>query len=216
MSSLGIMINARKYLRSSITRQYNSKDSLSSLSEVERIARREKFKGILVEIKDYDSRIRDIKWSDSIDEDEFVLELSTCERYVDQINEILAILVDRPNVASENNSRSLLKNPVIPLPVFHSSPEENIDKFFQEFESVSVQQAFSERDKFLLLKQQVHGRAAYLISSLELSNQSYDNAKDLLRSAFASTSLQKYNTVKLLSELKLKQSDDSFSYIGKS
>ena len=103
-----------------------------------------------MEIKDYDSRIRDIKWADSINEEEFNLELSTCERYVDQINEILAFLTDRPNVTSDNSSRSLLKNPVIPLPVFQSSPDENIDKFFQEFESVSVQQAFSERDKFLL------------------------------------------------------------------
>ena len=123
MSSIEIMINACKYLRSSITRQYNSKDSLSSLSEVERIAKREKFKGILVEIRDYDSRIRNIKWSDSINEDEFTLELSTYEIYIDQLNEILAILTDRPNVANESSSRSLLKNPIIPLPFFNSSPE---------------------------------------------------------------------------------------------
>ena len=66
------------------------------------MARREIFKGILVKTEDYDSRIRDIKWSESLDEDEFALELSTYERYVDQINEILDILIDRPNVVSEN------------------------------------------------------------------------------------------------------------------
>ena len=76
-------------------------------------------------------------------------------------------------------------------------------------------QKFSEGYKFLLLKQQVHGQAEYLIKSLELNNQSRDNAKDLLHSAFASTSLQKYNTVKMFSELKLKPSDEPFSYIGK-
>ena len=61
----------------------------------------------------------------------------------------------------------------------------------------------------------MHGRAEYLIKSLELNNQSYNNAKELLHSAFASTSLQKYNTVKMFSELKLKPSDEPFSYIGK-
>ena len=135
MSSLRVMVNARKYLRGSIAKQYNS-DNLSRLSEVEKMAIREKFNGILMKTEDYDSRITDIKWSESLNDDEFALELSTCERYVDQINEILTILTDRPNVVSENRPRSLLKNPVIPLPVFNSITEENIDKFFQEFESV--------------------------------------------------------------------------------
>ncbi|XP_068214776.1 uncharacterized protein [Palaemon carinicauda] len=150
-----------------------------------------------------------------MNEEAFSVELSICEQYVDKVTEMLAILEDKPNVASDNSSRSLLKNPVIPLPTFNSSPDENINRFFQEFESVSEQQQFSNRDKFLLLKQQVHGRAEYLINSLELSSQSYEDAKNLLSCAFASTDLQKYNTVRMFSELKLKSSDDPFSYIGR-
>ncbi|XP_068216710.1 uncharacterized protein [Palaemon carinicauda] len=150
-----------------------------------------------------------------MNEEAFSVELSICEQYVDKVTEMLAILEDKPNVVSDNSSRSLLKNPVIPLPTFNSSPDENINRFFQEFESVSEQQQFSNRDKFLLLKQQVHGRAEYLINSLELSSQSYEDAKNLLSCAFASTDLQKYNTVRMFSELKLKSSDDPFSYIGR-
>ena len=215
MSSLEVLVTARKYLRSTITRQYNLKDNLATLSEVERIAKREKFKGILTEIKEYDTQIRDIKWSTAINETEMDSEFAVCENYVDQIMEILALLANRPTLGSDNSSHSLLKNPTIPLPSFHSSPEENVDKFFKEFESVAQQQKFSDRDKFLLLKQQVHGRAKYLINSLELDSQSYTKTKELLRSAFASTSLQKYNTVKMFAELKLKPAEDPFLYIGK-
>ncbi|XP_066951854.1 uncharacterized protein [Macrobrachium rosenbergii] len=150
-----------------------------------------------------------------MDEEAFSVEFTFCEQYIDKVTEMLAILEDEQTVVSDNSSRSLLKNPVIPLPTFKSTPDENINRFFQEFESVSEQQQFSNRDKLLLLKQKVHGRAEYLIDSLELSSQSYEDAKNLLSSAFASTDLQKYNTVRMFCELKLKSSDDPFSYIGK-
>ena len=67
---------------------------------------------------------------------------------------------------------------------------------------------------FLLLRQQLEGRAKQLLSSLESDKQQYRQAKDLLIAAFASNEQRINNTLKKLTGLQLKDGDDPFVFIS--
>ena len=111
--------------------------------------------------------------------------------------------------------RNKLKPPTAPLPFFTSKDKEDFTKFILQFEAVTNKYNYSEYEKLLLLKQQISGRAKYLIESLESDNQGYSQAKALLEKGFASTDIQKFNTIKLLSEISLENCDDPFEYLSK-
>ena len=66
-----------------------------------------------------------------------------------------------------------------------------------------------------MLKQQLSGRALVLIDSLEIRNQTYNEAKNLLNSAFASRDVQVFKTIKNLTEIKLKVNDDPYVFVSK-
>ena len=68
-------------------------------------------------------------------------------------------------------------------------------------------------DKFLLLKQQIKGKASLLIDSLDPDMQTYGDAKELPLSAFATSSLQKFNIIKQMAEIKLTYADEPFKYM---
>ena len=58
-------------------------------------------------------------------------------------------------------------------------------------------------------------RALVLIDSLESDKQSYGSAKALLESAFASTPVQVFNTIKQISQMNLPSNQDPFEYVSK-
>lgn len=116
--------------------------------------------------------------------------------------------------SSSKTAKTLLKSPTIPLPIFQSRKDECVDKFVAEFQEAIAPFAYSDRDKLLLLKQQVTGRAALLLSSLELDNQSFSSAVKLLKDALALPEQQKFNLMKRLTELNLNYDIDPFIYIS--
>ena len=126
----------------------------------------------------------------------------------------LKSLTPASTTANAQHFQSMLKSPTAPLPTFASSEGENLIKFFKQFEETINRFHYSDYDKLILLKQQVKGRAATLLNSLEVDNQPYDVAKNLLIDALASPALQKFQTLKLLSELKLDFNTDPFDYIA--
>ena len=111
-------------------------------------------------------------------------------------------------------ARSLLKQPTAPLPKFLSKEGEDFLKFIAEFESTTSSFSYPDRDLLLLLKQQIQGRAKYLLDSLEPDKQKYEDAKALLISAFASDELRKYSTIKKITELQLSVGEDPFIFIS--
>ena len=64
-------------------------------------------------------------------------------------------------------ARSLLDSPTASLQRFESHEGENLDLFLSNFELTLSKFSYTDYDKFLLLKQQVYGKASYLIDSLE-------------------------------------------------
>ena len=73
----------------------------------------------------------------------------------------------------------------------------------------------SNYDKLLLLKQQLVGRALAVVESLESTNQTFTDAKNLLEKAFLDTDSQNYKAIKNLVELKLGLTDDPYCFISK-
>ena len=109
---------------------------------------------------------------------------------------------------------SLLRSPTAPLPSYTSSDGEDLIGFFKQFEETTSRFNFTDYDKFLLLKQQISGRAVSLINSLDSSQHSYANAKKLLLDALASPAVQKFNIIKQMAKLKLEYNTEPFEYIG--
>ena len=87
------------------------------------------------------------------------------------------------------------------LPTYNGNYKESFEKFICSFEAVLSTHDYGDYEKFLLLKKNVHGRAATLLESLELDKQSFGEAKKLLQLAFASPIVQRYNALQRLIDL---------------
>ena len=122
-----------------------------------------------------------------------------------------------PSTVGTNNSTalSMLKSASAPLPKYSSNEGEGLVKFLQQFEETTKCFSYTDYDRFLLLKQQISGRALALIDSLDCAKHSYQKAKDLLLTALASTAQQKFNVIKQMASLNLDYSSEPFEYIGK-
>ena len=92
---------------------------------------------------------------------------------------------------------------------------EDLTKFLAAFKETTMKYSYPDFDKFILLKQQLSGRALILIDSLETRNQTYNEAKDLLTSAFASREVQVFKSIKNLTKIKLRTNNDPYNYISK-
>ena len=139
---------------------------------------------------------------------------SSCE-YNDKIYIILGKLQEISyQFQPSNNFNTMLKSPNAPLPTYSSKEEENLIKFFHQFEETTNRFSYSDYDMFLLLKQQVSGRAGSLLEALDVSEHSYSIAKSLLLKALASPDTQKFNVIKQMSNLRLDYSSEPFEYIG--
>lgn len=220
--TLKYLTSSRKYLRSSVTRIFNSQHEFDRHSEVERNALILKLNNLSEDLMIYDKKINSLKFQDDAEEGAVSAEMSTCEEYIDKIHTCLSLLSltnsplrrDSTNNSNSNHLRTLLKSPTAPLPEFHSAEGENLSTFIENFEETLGKYKYTSYDKFLLLTEQVHGKASLLLDSLEPNKRTYDEAKSLLIHAFASSGLQKYNTLKLMSEIKLTYSTEPFLYMS--
>ena len=209
----------RKYLRSLVTKLNNDIPNFPQLSVLDRQSRLLKIQAAQEDLKVVDSAIRKFLYSDeTIDDAELEREMAECEAYQDKLRDVLCALKDPQVSVSQPDTggavRSMLRSPTAPLPTFTSAEGENLELFLVNFEETILQFKYAEYDKFLLLKQQITGKASYLIDSLEPNKQTYLEAKALLLKAFATTSLQKFNTLKQLSEMKLSYNDEPFKFMG--
>ena len=171
----------------------------------------------LSELKNYDQEIQTQKWDVKEDESWLNNEFDACARYSEKIRECVALLKEcfaTPST-SIDQARSLLKSPTAPLPEFKSREGEDLLKFFKDFEGFTSIFNYSDYDRFILLKQQISGRALILLNSLEPDKQGYSHAKDLLTSALATKDIQIFNVIQQLSEMKMNYDTDLFEYVSK-
>lgn len=219
------LISTRGNYRGQVNVIYNDKQNFSGYDLLKITNLVTNLQRLQRELSELNPKIRDLKWnlnaedeSNAEHENELELKLSTEYdiKLIESLNSLNQLTAQGgPSPANNQNFQSMLKNPVAPLPKFASTEGENLNKFFTLFEETTNRFNYSAYDKLILLKQQVSGRALTLLNSLEVENQSYTVAKDLLINALASPAVQKFNVFKQMSELKLDYSTDPFEYIAK-
>ena len=205
----------RKTLRTKVSQcvtrssLYNQFDNAAKLSE------RGVLLGYKTKLEEVDSKLQAIL-IDELSDDLYDKDVEDCQEYMDKIASLLPLLdVNMPNsTTSTDSARTLLKQPIAPLPKFFSREGEDFLKFINEFESTTRCFNYPDRDLLLLLKQQIEGRAKCLLSSLEADKQTFKDAKELLSKAFASEEARKASTVKRLTRLHLKEGEDPFVFIS--
>ena len=225
MSNLQYLKSARGTQRSLVTRIYNECPNIENYDEVKINTLLAKLQRFQAELAISDAKIAEASFSASTLPAEIEQETITCEEYQDKIIEAqtrlnAALRQFAPTVtggaagAGASAARSLLKSPTAPLPVYYSGEDENLEQFLSNFEETVSKHKYTSYDKFLLLKQQVKGRALYLIDSLDPDRHTYDEARNLLMTALASRPIQVSNIIKQLSSLKLAYGSEPFKYMG--
>ena len=169
MDELKILIQSRKFKRKLITENFNKKDTFVTLSDVDKFKIKSSLLDYQAELRVLNSKIQALKWSeectDSLDK-----EFDMCEEYNEKILECVSLLPVTPNPSSVQaqalSPHTPLKSPVAPLPSYSGREEEDVNKFFIQFEQTIARFNYSDYDKFLILKQQLSGRAKILAESL--------------------------------------------------
>ena len=211
------LVQTRGIKRGMVTKLHNERGTFESRTSVQRSAKRLKLNSLLQDLCSLDDEIQKKKIDSSKADEEFMREIERCEQYIDLIHECLACLEDKARVVNStvDTARSYLRSPVAPLPKFCSREGEDLLKFLQSFEETTERFNYPDHDRFLLLKQQISGRALSLVESLEIDKQSYVHAKDLLVRALASPENLKFSMLKQLSEMKMPLGSDPYEYISK-
>ena len=213
MANLKLLVNSRKYLRKLVTESHNELSSLRDLSVQDKLAKKASFIDYTSRLNKLNDEIQQAKFTNEADDNELVLELENCEAYANKLRACIAQVEIVTSRNSLNNEHSLLRSPKAPLPSFTSAPDEDLTKFLLLFETTTEKFNLSDYDKYLLLRQQVSGRASILLNSLDVNNQSYKAAEKLLTEALASPVTKKFAVVKQLVELKMTESTDPFEYV---
>lgn len=109
---------------------------------------------------------------------------------------------------------SQLKLPHVPLPTYGRLDGESLEGFISNFEHVLSRYSISEYEKFILLSRQLSNEPLILVKSLQGSQQSYSEAKALLTKAFSCPLTRKFEILERMSNLKLDETSDPYSFIS--
>ena len=177
MSDLRLSVSSRKAIRKKVTECFNESNTYASLDPSLKLSKKNLLLNYRKSLLSVDATIHNLKLSgtDAVSDVELDAELLACQDYLDKIEFCLPLLEVASNSAQivADTARSLLKQPTAPLPRFRSLENEDLLRFFTEFESTTSAYNYPDRDLLLLLKQQVEGRAKIILSSLEADKQTY-------------------------------------------
>ena len=205
--------NRRRYLRSQITRLCNKIENQLQTEDNVSKDYRQRLEALRNNLDDTNLNIHEV-----IPEDEETQQLfDEEEAYSERITEVLSLLDNEPTLTSADSSfdnRSKLKLPTVSMPVFSNDKNESLERFLHAFESIIKKHKLSDYEKFIYLKGQLNKGPKALVNSLDVNDQAYSIAKDLLIEAFASPVTQKYDCIKRLTNLKLTSSADVYEYIS--
>ena len=225
--SLSYIRSLRKVNRASVTRIYNDRGSFSNYDAVYKQTMFGKLTKLQLDLNAEDESINSHEFEEVEGEasaalhDKLVSQMLISEGYQDKIAECLILLSPDTSAGPVTQtvdpvmpSRSILRQPTAPLPVFNSNENESFELFLEMFEETVEKYNYADCDKLLLIKQQITGKALYLIDSLEPRKRTYNEAKQLLLDAFASRPVQISNILKLMINLKLNYNGEPFKYLG--
>ena len=220
-SDLAHLINTRKYVRQRITKNYNKVCAeLATLSEEDKLLCIDRLESLKKEVNRLDKKIFSLHLKSGMKDEDIEARIDENEKYEEKIVSSLSRLRSITNVvppasyASASVTHNKLKLPQMPLPEFSADKDQSLDKFFHNLESIINKHALSSYEKFVYLRNQLSNSPRVLIDSLDIQEQSYEKAKELLTKAFASPLTKKYEAIQRLSEIKLGYNDDPYTFIG--
>ena len=207
----------RKPVRGRVTRSHNTRDDYQNLTPMQRDAEKSHLEYFQKDLLMLDEKVQELKFpvSGGYAEADFDKELDDCISYMDKIRECLVVLQNLDSATkvqpNKGTARTLLRQPTAPLPSFTGKEGDDFCKFIKEFELTTSSYDYPDRDLLLLLSQQVSGKAKIILNSLESDKQTFQEAKDLLVSAFALPEQRKFTSIKQLSEVMFEEPYEYFS-----
>ena len=227
---------SRRYIRGKITKKF-----IALTSDVINNSDLKECKTYLGEIGDLKEEIKasnkevaNLIWRHTEDEAVLNQEMEDVDSYNqkltalhnsldDRVSELTRVISDSPDqpshsggfISDHSRISNQLKLPQLPLPEYSNTDGENLHDFFQNFENIMDKCALSNYEKFLCLMKALSKEPLDLIKSLQGSQQSYVEAKQLLIKAFASPMRQKHEAIKRLVNLSLPPNGEIYSYISK-
>lgn len=224
MSNLEFLIASRGHVRTQVTKLHDKIVSTrEQLPLIEISTMLTKVDCLDAELMRFNSDVAALLFEIHGNTEIFTKELDNAEKYFDKINECKTLLSTEKSllvearttptrVTADSIKPNKLKLPELPLPKYSHGKGETLIAFLTAFESVVKAYSLSSYEKFIFLKRQLLGPPLVLVESLELSQQSYESAVELLKKAFASDISQKFDVVGRLSNLKC--NNKPYEFIG--
>ena len=102
-----------------------------------------------------------------------------------------------------------------PLPKYSGGANESFERFFLTFEAIVINPLnYSSCEKYLVLKECCTATAFSIVDSLEVTNQSYEQAKALLETALASPVNRKFDTLQRWQDIELTTGSCPYKFVG--
>ncbi|XP_068243248.1 uncharacterized protein [Palaemon carinicauda] len=213
MGDLDYLKNVRAHHRTQVTKKCkNVQDNCGSFTSREVEENILSLDSLRQKLDDCNTQISELIWKS--DKGGLAAELKSCDEYDEKITSAISFLKSVPNVCDGNDVSNKLKLPELPLPVYSHARGESIEKFFRDFEDITGRANLNSYTKLLYLQRQTRKEPHTLIQSLSSGSLTYEDAKKLLMEAFGFVIVQKYDSIKLLSELRLSYQDDPYKLIG--
>ena len=223
MSGKADSMKARTIVRRSITMLYNKLvGQVDILNSQQRSMNIMKATGLLDQIKQLDTDCFNENIENEAADADLQNDAEVSEQYTDKLYEILSLL-EQP-IAETNDSNALHRNysntqrmklPAIELPKYGHEKGENLRKFFVIFDSIlEKSDHLSQHQQFLLLRGQLSGAPRILVDTLDFDLHTYQAAKEALLAAFDSTDKSKEDMIQMLVDLKLKENEEPYNFIG--
>ena len=226
--STNTLIRTRAFTRYKVTKLYsNISHEIDNITQSKRKLFIDKLNHLKEELTSFDRQILADLVNSGVSDDFIQNSCDEAETYEDKIMEALILLQEqnrntndslRPHISfNEQNDRdrNRLKLPQVPLPEFSNGRGQNFQKFIRGFESIVEKHDLSDYEKFIYLNKQLSGDAKILVESLDVDQQKYNTAKELLTKAFDSTLSSKYDIINDLANISLPPGSDAYPFIGK-
>ena len=220
----------RAALRSRVTKlcnTYSDSDAFANLNEDELQALITKLRDLRVALNEANNNILAQASFKETELDDFV-------EKVEEYDDILGVLLVRVEkfaksnaptnqTSSPNNTDGTYHDrnskvpplPQIKLPTFGNKKGESYRNFITSFDAIlSNYSKLNDYAKFSFLKAQLSGGPLAIINPIDVNDANYTVARAMLAEAFDNAFEAKHETIKRLSQLKLKPGADPYIYVG--
>ena len=218
---LSNLVRARGFTRTQVTKLCNLiiTDSEGIISEQKRAEHRHRLEALQNKLATADNAIFELQIEANLEEETLQEASDEIEAYNVKISNSISLLNNVNVRVSESSNhenipnlgdRNHLKLPQVPLPEFSNGKGENFQKFIRGFEAIINKHKITDYEKFVYLSKQLSGSPKILVNSLDVDQQRYDCAKELLIKAFDSALTSKHDLINRLARIKLQENADPY------